>query len=383
MIIVLSDDYTGAAEIGGIGLRYGLAAEIHTGIGEIPGCDLLVVDTDTRSSRVGEAVRTIRETGQKLAGVKGVGIYKKVDSVLRGHVIEEVHSLMETLSLPAALIVSANPSRGRTLHDGQYFIDGTPLDRTQFARDPLHAVPSSRVLNWIARSGSLIPDLRRPGEGMPERGVVIGEVRTWKDLRNWAECAGPGILTAGAADFFSVLLEKEGRTRKESPVSPRRRSERILFVCGSASDTSREWVRKNRENSDNVCPLPSEIFRSRNEWDRRIREWADRVAEGFQNRSAMIVSIDEPVVMDMALTNRLRRAIADLTSLVLERVPVDGLILEGGATASAVMRRLGWTRCRIVEELAPGVVRMEVMTDTSCLVTIKPGSYAWPEGQVW
>ena len=49
MIIILADDFTGAAEIAGIALRYHLAAELHTTIQPEFDMDVLVIDTDTRS----------------------------------------------------------------------------------------------------------------------------------------------------------------------------------------------------------------------------------------------------------------------------------------------------------------------------------------------
>ena len=44
MILVFIDDLTGAAEIAGIGHRYGLRSEVHFDIPEVAEADVVVID---------------------------------------------------------------------------------------------------------------------------------------------------------------------------------------------------------------------------------------------------------------------------------------------------------------------------------------------------
>ena len=66
MLVVLADDFSGAAEIGGIGHRYGLNTEIQLTLDTISTADLVVLDTDTRSLNVTEAYNKISEIGAAL-----------------------------------------------------------------------------------------------------------------------------------------------------------------------------------------------------------------------------------------------------------------------------------------------------------------------------
>jgi uncharacterized protein YgbK (DUF1537 family) len=72
---------------------------------------------------------------------------------------------------------------------------------------------------------------------------------------------------------------------------------------------------------------------------------------------------------------------------VLDLARVDELFVEGGATASVVVRGSGWTELRVAAELAPGLVRLSVPAGNPRHVTLKPGSYPWPEevlrGPAW
>jgi uncharacterized protein YgbK (DUF1537 family) len=64
---------------------------------------------------------------------------------------------------------------------------------------------------------------------------------------------------------------------------------------------------------------------------------------------------------------------------VFSRSPLKDLYLEGGATGSAVVRRLGWKRFLVTAQPAPGVVQMRPAEKADCSITVKPGSYPWPE----
>jgi len=67
---------------------------------------------------------------------------------------------------------------------------------------------------------------------------------------------------------------------------------------------------------------------------------------------------------------------------VLTQTSIDELYIEGGATTSAVVRRLRWGRFSTSAELTPGVVRMRAKEKQNLYRTIKPGSYTWPK-KIW
>src|SRR5207249_3716119 len=149
MIAVIADDLTGAAELGAVGNRYGLNAEVVTGMllkddeperrsptrrdpsdlnrteskGSAPAgnaaADLICIDTDSRSCPPEEARRRVGQAAKALLASGAKGIYKKVDSILRGHVVAEIESLMSELGLQRALLLPANPTLGRVIRDGK------------------------------------------------------------------------------------------------------------------------------------------------------------------------------------------------------------------------------------------------------------------------
>src|ERR1700748_1065595 len=119
MIIVIADDFTGAAELGGIGLRYNLKVEVNTRVNLQSKADLLVIATDTRSMAKDDAVAEMEKVTEEIVKLNPTLIFKKVDSVLRGYVAEELLAHISKLSHSRALLVPANPGLGRTIVNGQ------------------------------------------------------------------------------------------------------------------------------------------------------------------------------------------------------------------------------------------------------------------------
>jgi len=61
---------------------------------------------------------------------------------------------------------------------------------------------------------------------------------------------------------------------------------------------------------------------------------------------------------------------------------VKELLVEGGATAAAIIKRLNINRFLPVNEFDTGVIRMKVDKNDGLFLTLKPGSYDWPP-HIW
>src|SRR5688572_20676473 len=114
MIIVIADDLTGAAEIAGIGLRYNLKTEVFLSPATVTNVpkDLIVICTDSRSMTRQNAEWITGFTMEKAKQIRPSLVYKKIDSVFRGYVLDEIRIEMSRLRLDKALVLAANPSMG-------------------------------------------------------------------------------------------------------------------------------------------------------------------------------------------------------------------------------------------------------------------------------
>jgi uncharacterized protein YgbK (DUF1537 family) len=258
MIAVIADDLTGAAELGGIGLAYGLNVEIAMSVHPQSKADLLVISTDARSVSEPEAVREMTEVSRALRELKPQLIYKKIDSVLRGHILAETRAQLKVLGLTKALLVPANPALGRTLVNGQYYVHGKPLHQTHFAQDPEFPVTDSDVLKRFEITTEPV-FVRNPSDALPELGIVFGNVENGADLRSWVEGIDHQTLPGGGSGFFTAMLDSRF-SLKPAPATPVTLAHNRLYVCGSAFKASVDWVKKARHSGHCVQYMPKELM---------------------------------------------------------------------------------------------------------------------------
>ena len=262
-MLIIADDITGAAEIAGIAWRKGLKVRLMVYQPNMPttplsswrgaGGEALILATDTRSGTEEEAVKTIEEVATCLSlGVqecRSVGvqtlpsstsnsstrqlvnsstdiIFKKTDSVLRGHVAAELEALMRLTGKSNTLLIPQNPSKGRIVKDGIYYINGTPLDQTSFAYDPEFPAKTSEAKKLLKRSAEVqecrsadnswasnpsspsshLSSISSP-KGEDRRGLHFPDATTLEEIRENVAKADHNTLFAGGADMFEAVVD--------------------------------------------------------------------------------------------------------------------------------------------------------------------------------
>jgi uncharacterized protein YgbK (DUF1537 family) len=379
MIGVIADDLTGAAELGAAGLRHGLRAEIVVA-GEIGrGVDLVCVDTDSRSCSSEEAGRRAAAAANQLAEAGAAWMYKKVDSLLRGRVLAEVSAILQLLRLQRAILAPANPSLGRVIRQGQYLVGGRLLSETEFARDPEYPRTSSSVLELVGPGGAFPVSVGDSKNQLQARGIVVAEVSSAEDLRQWAARADSETLRAGGAEFFAALLQEAGLTvSARGELAQPQADHRQLFISGTTSESSRKFVNSARELGVPVFTLPSALAQGAAFSAEMARELAEPVVSALHTNPRVILAVGLPLISDSVIAKSLVGSLVEVAELVVRRSRVRELYVDGGATAAQLSRRLGWTRLNVLGELAPGVATLVAENDAELRLTIKPGSYSWP-----
>jgi len=352
MIAVIADDLTGAAEIGGIGMQYGLTVEINTVADLKSKADLLIIATDTRSMPKKQALLKTAELTVALYNIKPQLIFKKVDSVLRGHVIAELNIHLLQFGLKRALLVPANPAFGRILTNGNYFIDDLPVHLSNFANDPEFAISNSNVFDML-RIEQDEASLHRKDDELPDAGIIIGECATEKDLIEWAGKSDKGTLLAGGAGLFKAMLETNNLKQKNYAGTIAGESGYpALFVCGSAFNKSKLTVKKVSDQNGPVSYMPIEIVLSENPSEQLFDDWADEVIYLLKKYKKAVVAIHENTTKDIPISaGSLRGKKAIVVQKIFQKTPIKELLMKSD-------------------------------TKDDFFLTLKPGSYDWPS-HVW
>lgn len=370
MIVVIADDLSGAAELAGVARGFGLGAEVHTRFDPSATADVVCVDTDSRLLPTERATEVVTCECERIQSARPEWVYKKTDSVLRGNVLAEIETIRAAFGKSRCLFVPANPGKGRVIRDGRYLINDVPLPETEFRNDPEFPARAADVRGLLAtRTTTAAPPL-------PE----IPDVTSPADLHRLARRVDETTLAAGAAEFFDALLEARGHRR--GPVSNRSNNSTTgasLFVCGSATGWNSGRRRHCEARGLPVLELPDELF-AKPARVGAVARWSEEVAGTLAAGGTVMMAIGagRSKVSSAALLARFAAAV----SLVLKEASPARLLLEGGATASAVMRAMGWSRLRVRESLAFGLATMEVIGPPAPLLIIKPGSYPWPR-EIW
>ncbi len=364
-MIVIADDITGAAEMAGIAFARGAEVRLTCGC-PVCGCNIAThpitfIATDTRSMSETEAVAETLRIASAISHQTSP-IFKKTDSALRGHVVAELTALMETTGYARAVFVPANPSKGRIIKDGVYYINGKPIHETDFSFDP----------EFPAKTSSLkerFPDAEA-------KGIIMPDAESEEDVRKVIEEYNDGkTIFAGAADLFSALLNVYHGDRPSDSlrfanhgVSPHD----TLILCGSTQS-------KALELGIPIAPMPREVYDGNEDlslWD----------TSEYAKTHSLILTMPFTHRTGKKAAVHLRSMMAQKTKELITQHQPSHLIIEGGATAWATLQTLGWTQFKIVAQIAPGVVQMSATIachTSTCgskkrvIVTLKPGSYPW------
>ena len=418
-LIILADDITGAAEVAGAAAARGYRVRLVCGGDnaslpeEEPEANIItVIATDMRSMTADEAITEtrriaalLRPVGESAVGESAIpsqtspslwegrgrvvreGLIIKTDSALRGHVVPILTTLMHTLGYQRAVYLPANPSKGRIIRNGIYYVEGTPIHETAFSYDPEFPAHTSCLKERFPEA--------------QDSGIIMPDAESREDIIRVIEhYTSTSTLFAGAADLIDALLTphpnplpRRGSSGEadSSPftlhsslfTSPRGGSGwGCLFLCGSTQS-------KPPHIGIPITEMPQSVYNGSTE----LEEWKREAGDLYQKEGSLIITlppVNVPVSVPVSipvgesaipsqtpssLAHHLREMTAALIHhLVAIRMP-HYLILEGGASAFAALRHLGWNKLEVISQLAPGVNLSKAPNGT--FVIMKPGSYPW------
>ena len=381
-MIVIADDITGAAEIAGIAFTHGADVRLICGsecCRSTATNGTTVIATDTRSMSEAEAVAETRRIASHLLPLTShlspltSYLFKKTDSALRGHVVAELQALMEATGCPRCVYLPANPSKGRIIRNGVYYIKEVRGERSEVRgkrlevrgqRSEVRDVPLAETdFSFDPEFPAKTSVLRERFPDAEAKGIIMPDAESEQDIRKLIQQYDDGkTIFAGAADLFSALLRNpiEPRISRESSIY-RNSSLSTLILCGSTQS-------KALDIGISISPMPLAIY----DGSCNLDLWN---TDAYTHQHSLILTIPHTHRTGKEVAVHLRNMMAEMAKrLVSEHCP-DHLIIEGGATAWATLQALNWTEFQVKQQIAPGVVQMSATNGT--LVTLKPGSYPW------
>ncbi|MDD4970207.1 MAG: four-carbon acid sugar kinase family protein [Paludibacter sp.] len=382
MITVIADDITGAAEIAGVCLRYGL--KVTFGIDSVPEakCDVCVISTDSRSATELEAYRTHYGLAKTIFRDTETVVFKKCDSALRGYVLTELSAILDVKKFTKVLLQAANPLSGRCIRDGIYMVGNEKIENTAFARDPDFPADVSEVQKLLVCRSPRYNHITEFHTGyisaLPATGLTIPDCSSVEELSNCANLSDVDTLLCGSAAFFEQVLLKTGKTLEATIQPASIISSDFLLVSGSTQSASRCAVDGQSGNNCPIVSFPESLLQVKS-GKGDIETFAEELSKIWAINKRLNLTISENKISFPGSSTILKQRMALIVKQLVQKCEIKELFIEGGATTCSILDLLNWKTLIPVEELSPGVVRMEIEGLPDIHLTIKPGSYSWPE----
>ena len=116
--------------------------------------------------------------------------------------------------------------------------------------------------------------------------------------------------------------------------------------------------------------------------EQELDNWSGNVKHLLQIYSTAVMAIDtssfDSTMLDAV---HLRKQMAFAVKRIIQHQKINNLFIEGGSTASAILKEAGICQLQPTDDIAPGVIRLYAPQQNLHII-LKPGSYDWPK-DVW
>jgi uncharacterized protein YgbK (DUF1537 family) len=379
-LVVLADDFTGALDTGVQFAKAGIRTAVSTvhGSGEYTGGEpprVLVVNMETRHMSPAAARLKVRNIVQENSGEY---YYKKTDSGLRGNIGAELEGLYGTGENGRVFFIPALPRMGRTTSKGYHYVDGVPVSRSAFGKDPFEPVTMDFIPDIIATQSSLPVGLVSASD-LAENHIPTGDaaflVFDAVD-KNGLEAAARFIKTqrprlmagcAGFAEYIPEILDMRGT----APCDWHAGSTGLIVFSGSLHETTLDqMVYAEARGFESLTLTPEEKLSTGLENSPQGQTILDKMERAYQKTGKVIlkaagspenINSTKALAEKMGLNgNRERERVAanlgGMAAMVLQSGLCENIAIFGGDTLAEFIKILGGSEIIPLGEISSGVV---------------------------
>ncbi|MCW5693676.1 MAG: hypothetical protein KIT48_15055 [Pseudolabrys sp.] len=242
LIRILADDLTGALDTAGCFVREGQSLPLIFDAASLPRSGSCALSSETRDVPEDEALARVSAFGMAFDGFEGLA-FKKIDSLLRGHVAAEIVRIVRQNRFEAVVLAPALPGLGRVTRNGRQW--------AKLAGDDEYRMIGPDLASAFARLDIAVHfDLSAPRtSGAPQ--VFLCDAETDDDLERIADHGRRmgRVLWCGSAGLAEAIA---------GPVAPiKLAARRVLVICGTRHPVASLQVKRLcRDEPSAVAALP-------------------------------------------------------------------------------------------------------------------------------
>jgi uncharacterized protein YgbK (DUF1537 family) len=330
----------------------------------------LVVNSDSRDLSPPEAYDKVCHITKTLHDLGHRNFFKKIDSTLRGNIVQETMAVMETLDYRFAVVTPAAPRNRRTVINGCCLVDGKPIsigEKTDglppeenritllFEKGYPGAVREIGLPLLRGKKETLITFVKNAvNEGVQ---IFILDAAEMSDLCTAAALSAlPSCLFVGA----SGLAEALGRNGyPDTPRMPRFKRGEMFFMIGSVTPTSALQCRLLKDTGtvkEVICDSHAAITHPDKETKRLMNCFA-----GISSQDTVLIRTSgQDVCEGEDLTDyKMGRKISDFLCAIaaglIQTRKIKFLFASGGECAGKIIASLDVDVIELVGEILPGL----------------------------
>lgn len=360
--LIIADDFTGSNDS---------ALELaHRGLSTIIGfsspkgtVESYVLDTESRNREGDEAYRMTKALIKDLDIDSYDIVLKKIDSTLRGNILEEIRAIDEKMNSDLILVAPAFSQMGRTCVGGTVFVNSVKLLDTEFAHDPLKPVTEDNLITLFASEYSTIhlsvDEIRSKAFPLiKDVQVIVCDAEHEADLFEtvkWARGLDKRILYVGSAGLAGALIQYD---RPKQPA---------LAILASLSKASRAQL--DYAKSRGVAILALDVLSILKGGDfTPIIDQGVQILQGGEDliltlssaldRSVFQQSIEVGKALglkDAVVGTMIKDCLSKVSLEIIKASGVKNLFLSGGETAFGLMQMMGINEVKIIGEVDIGI----------------------------
>jgi uncharacterized protein YgbK (DUF1537 family) len=367
--LIIADDLTGAADTAVQFSKIGIPAVVYLSIAadfkKSPA--VAAVTTESRHCSRDEAYRRVKTVTERAVRMGCRRFYKKIDSTFRGNAGAELDAFMTAAGVQRCALVPAYPSAGRTTRGGVQYVNGVPLHRSAFARDPREPAAASFIPLILAGQTRRAVRLAGAAGGETGDGIIVYDAETDADLRGIGSALEKSKsldVVAGTAGFAEVIADQFAGKRR-SLRKNRSASGPLFVVNGSLNEVSLNQVDK-AEKYGITCFSMTDGETTGGVTESIVRQLKESGCAVLTTRAAGNIA----AALSVHAERMGRRAAA-----VINAVPDAAVAVFGGDTAVSVCRGLGCEALWPRDEIMPGLAVCSAGSPTGSTFILKSGGF--------
>ena len=385
----IADDVTGATDLainlvqGGLRVVQILDVPDAEVLAKAADADAIVVALKTRSIARDDAILQSLQTLRTLQHAGIPRFYFKYcstfDSTEQGNIGPVAEALMEQLGVEQTIFCPAFPRAGRTVYQGHLFVGDQLLCESGMQNHPLNPMTDANLVRFLAKQatgkvGLLSSEVIAGGDArIAQRwqtleknkvSLVVTDVCSDADLATLANAfASLPLVTGGSglARFLPAAYRQRGivASADYAPCLPRVRG-RSLIVAGSCSTATNSQVRWMKDRCPSHQVDVAAVMADSSDELTKIRAWAEAADA---NQPLLIASTASPESVALlqkrfgteSVAEAIEDFLASAAKLLVDELDVRRLVLAGGETSGAIVRKLGIRSLHIGPEICAGV----------------------------